>query len=52
MVLTLSIGGTLLKALRRATRRANFEAQVTFEGPEGPSRGEAPHRTYVTYEAE
>ncbi|GGT26858.1 ECF transporter S component [Streptomyces purpureus] len=33
VVLTLTVGGTLLKALRRATRRANFEAQVTFEGP-------------------
>jgi energy-coupling factor transport system substrate-specific component len=52
VVLTLTIGGTLLKALRRATRRANFEAQVTFEGPEKPSTGEAPHRTYVTYEPE
>ncbi|MCT4352914.1 ECF transporter S component [Streptomyces sp. Je 1-79] len=45
VVLTLTVGGTLLKALRRATRRANFEAQVTFEGPETPLRGEAPHRT-------
>ncbi|MER5306666.1 ECF transporter S component [Streptomyces sp. NPDC002773] len=52
VVLTLTIGGTLLKALRRATRRANFEAQVTFRGPERPSTGEAPHRTYVTYDAE
>ncbi|MFD3571637.1 ECF transporter S component [Streptomyces sp. NPDC058667] len=52
VVLTLTIGGTLLKALRRATRRANFEAQVTFEGLERPSTGEAPHRTYVTYEPE
>ncbi|MEU9703689.1 ECF transporter S component [Streptomyces sp. NPDC047981] len=45
VVLTLTVGGTLLKALRRATRRADFEAQVTFEGPEGVLRGEAPHRT-------
>ncbi|MFF9017240.1 ECF transporter S component [Streptomyces sp. NPDC014870] len=45
VVLTLTVGGTLLKALRRATRRANFEAQVTFEGPDGALRGEAPHRT-------
>ncbi|MGA5194704.1 ECF transporter S component [Streptomyces exfoliatus] len=52
VVLTLTIGGTLLKALRRATRRANFEAQVTFEGPEKAAPGEAPHRTYVTYDAE
>ncbi|MGW1511321.1 ECF transporter S component [Streptomyces sp. NPDC002394] len=50
VVLTLTVGGTLLRALRRATRRANFEAQVTFEAPEGPSPSEAPHRTYVTYE--
>ncbi|MGW6390120.1 ECF transporter S component [Streptomyces sp. NPDC055103] len=52
VVLTLTIGSTLLKALRRATRRANFEAQVTFEGPEKAAPGEAPHRTYVTYEPE
>ncbi|MEV8523268.1 ECF transporter S component [Streptomyces sp. NPDC052000] len=31
VVLTLTLGTTVLKALRRATRRANFEAQVTFE---------------------
>ncbi|MFD7012925.1 ECF transporter S component [Streptomyces sp. NPDC059928] len=31
VVLTLALGATVLKALRRATRRANFEAQVTFE---------------------
>ncbi|WP_236240534.1 ECF transporter S component [Streptomyces sp. CC228A] len=36
VVLTLTIGSTALKALRRATRRAAFEAQVTFEGPEKP----------------
>ncbi|MFF9064792.1 ECF transporter S component [Streptomyces sp. NPDC014891] len=52
VVLTLTVGGTLLKALRRATRRANFEAQVTFEGPGRSSPGEPPHRTYVTYDAE
>ncbi|MFB7450844.1 ECF transporter S component [Streptomyces sp. NPDC056194] len=51
VVLTLTVGGTLLRALRRATRRANFEAQVTFEAPEEASPSEAPHRTYVTYEA-
>ncbi|MFF7436615.1 ECF transporter S component [Streptomyces sp. NPDC008122] len=51
VVLTLTVGRTLLKALRRATRRANFEAQVTFEAPEEASPGEAPHRTYITYEA-
>ncbi|MEU4272761.1 ECF transporter S component [Streptomyces sp. NPDC026092] len=45
VVLTLTVGGTLLKALRRATRRANFEAQVTFDGPKEALRGEAPHRT-------
>ena len=30
VVLTLTVGAPLLKALRRATRRASFEAQVTF----------------------
>ncbi|MPY64263.1 ECF transporter S component [Streptomyces spongiae] len=38
VVLTLTLGGPVLKALRRATRRAAFEAPVTFEpngrGPE------------------
>ncbi|WEH33159.1 ECF transporter S component [Streptomyces sp. AM 4-1-1] len=34
VVLVLTVGPVLLKALRRATRRAAFEAQVTFEGPE------------------
>ncbi|MBT2443320.1 ECF transporter S component [Streptomyces sp. ISL-36] len=52
VVLTLAVGGTLLKALRRATRRADFEAQVTFEAPGGSPHGEAPHRTYVTYDPE
>ncbi|MFI8965017.1 ECF transporter S component [Streptomyces sp. NPDC053493] len=50
VVLTLTVGGALLKALRRATRRANFEAQVTFEASERASEGEAPHRTHVTYD--
>ncbi|SED77796.1 MULTISPECIES: ECF transporter S component [unclassified Streptomyces] len=31
VVLTLTVGAPLLKALRRATRRASFEAQVTFD---------------------
>ncbi|MFE0647374.1 ECF transporter S component [Streptomyces sp. NPDC059534] len=52
VVLTLTVGGALLRALRRATRRANFEAQVTFGAPEVPAPGEAAHRTYVTYEPE
>ncbi|MEU8700396.1 ECF transporter S component [Streptomyces sp. NPDC048680] len=34
VVLTLTVGAALLKALRRATRRAAFEAQVTFDVPE------------------
>lgn len=33
VVLTLTVGAALLKALRRATRRAAFEAQVTFDVP-------------------
>ncbi|MFI1399275.1 ECF transporter S component [Streptomyces sp. NPDC020681] len=49
VVLTLTIGPTVLKALRRATRRANFEAQVTFEGPGGSRAGEPPHRPKVPY---
>ncbi len=35
VVLTLTIGSTVLKALRRATRRAAFEAPVAFEGAVG-----------------
>ncbi|MFC8671216.1 ECF transporter S component [Streptomyces griseorubiginosus] len=34
VVLTLTLGPALLRGLRRATRRAAFEVQVTFEGPE------------------
>lgn len=33
VVLTLTLGPAILKALRRATRRAAFEAPVTFEDP-------------------
>ncbi|MFE4640064.1 ECF transporter S component [Streptomyces sp. NPDC056730] len=33
VVLTLTIGATVLKALRRATRRAAFEAEARFEDP-------------------
>ncbi|WP_275464894.1 ECF transporter S component [Streptomyces noursei] len=36
VVLTFALGGTVLKALRRATRRAAFEAPVAFEAPGGP----------------
>ncbi|MFE9681420.1 ECF transporter S component [Streptomyces sp. NPDC006285] len=35
VVLTLTLGTTVLKALRRATRRAAFETSVTFEEPGG-----------------
>ncbi|WP_435854188.1 ECF transporter S component [Streptomyces subrutilus] len=38
VVLTLTLGGTLLKALRRATRKAAFDAPVTFD----PSEEEPP----------
>jgi energy-coupling factor transport system substrate-specific component len=51
VVLTLTAGGVLLRALRRATRRANFEAQVTFEGPREAPAGEAAHRAQITSEA-
>ncbi|MFJ5685185.1 ECF transporter S component [Streptomyces sp. NPDC093099] len=33
VVLTLTVGTTVLKALRRATRRAAFEAEARFEDP-------------------
>ncbi|MFF1699798.1 ECF transporter S component [Streptomyces sp. NPDC058257] len=33
VLLSLALGPAVLKALRRATRRAAFEAQVTFQGP-------------------
>jgi energy-coupling factor transport system substrate-specific component len=33
VLLTLAVGPALLKALRRGTRRAAFEAPVTFDGP-------------------
>ncbi|MEU8540986.1 ECF transporter S component [Streptomyces sp. NPDC048717] len=51
VILTLTTGGALLRALRRATRRANFEAQVTFGGPEKAPAGEAAHRAQITSEA-
>ncbi|MFI9624510.1 ECF transporter S component [Streptomyces sp. NPDC052042] len=35
VVLTLTVGSTLLKALRRATRRAAFDARGTFDASEG-----------------
>jgi len=40
VVLTLTLGGTVLRALRRATRRAAFGAPVSFEP--GPSTGPVP----------
>ncbi|RLL66587.1 ECF transporter S component [Streptomyces sp. Z26] len=36
VVLTLTVGGAVLKALRRATRRAAFDAPVAFAPPERP----------------
>lgn len=57
VVLTLTVGATVLRALRRATRRAAFEAPVTFDDALGEGvcapcgrGGEAPHMTGVTYE--
>ncbi|MFE0425022.1 ECF transporter S component [Streptomyces sp. NPDC058953] len=50
VVLTLTAGPAVLKLLRRATRRAAFEARVTFEAPgEGPP-GEPPHSPPRAYE--
>ncbi|MGW7354432.1 ECF transporter S component [Streptomyces sp. NPDC054784] len=42
VVLTLTVGGAVLKALRRATRRAAFDAPVAFAPPERPERPERP----------
>ncbi|GAA1604094.1 ECF transporter S component [Streptomyces globosus] len=39
VVLTLLLGGTLLKALRRATRKAAFEAPVSFDPGAGSGSG-------------
>ncbi|MFD7547856.1 ECF transporter S component [Streptomyces sp. NPDC059816] len=50
-VLTLALGGTVLKALRRATRRAAFDARPAFtEGSastDGPASTEGPARDPV-----
>ncbi|MFI9149323.1 ECF transporter S component [Streptomyces sp. NPDC053367] len=59
LVLTVVVGPGLLKALRRGTRRAAFEAPVTFDAPrtlahrehsyaERDTTGEAPHMTQIT----
>ncbi|MFG3257753.1 ECF transporter S component [Streptomyces sp. NPDC048172] len=37
VVLTLTLGGTVLRALRRATRRAAFDASPVFTEPEVPT---------------
>ncbi|MFH9553559.1 ECF transporter S component [Streptomyces sp. NPDC017435] len=39
VLLTLTLGPPVLKALRRATRRAAFETAVTFEAPEKAPQG-------------
>ncbi|MFF5702940.1 ECF transporter S component [Streptomyces sp. NPDC012794] len=44
VVLTLTLGGTLLKALRRATRKAAFDAPVTFGSGPGSDPGHASQR--------
>ncbi|MFB7170380.1 ECF transporter S component [Streptomyces sp. NPDC056254] len=44
VVLTLALGGTLLRALRRATRRAAFDAQVSFAPEAADARGTAARR--------
>jgi energy-coupling factor transport system substrate-specific component len=51
VVLTLTLGPAVLRALRRATRRAAFETPVTFDAPPDGPGSEAPHMTRVTYEA-
>lgn len=41
VVLTWTLGPAVLKALRRATRRAAFEAPIAFEAPAGTPRRDA-----------
>ncbi|NDZ82219.1 ECF transporter S component [Streptomyces sp. SID10853] len=43
VVLTLVVGSTVLKALRRATRRAAFDAEATFEAEAAFAVEAAPH---------
>ncbi|MEU5164132.1 ECF transporter S component [Streptomyces sp. NPDC020875] len=51
VVLTLTAGPAVLKLLRRATRRAAFEARVTFDAPGDGPPGEPPHSPPRAYEA-
>ncbi|MFD3543529.1 ECF transporter S component [Streptomyces sp. NPDC058662] len=44
VVLTLALGGTLLKALRRATRKAAFDAPVAFDSGADPDPDHSPQR--------
>ncbi|MEU9040044.1 ECF transporter S component [Streptomyces sp. NPDC048352] len=44
VVLTLTVGATLLKALRRATRKAAFDAPVSFDSGAGSDLGHPPKR--------
>ncbi|MEU8438705.1 ECF transporter S component [Streptomyces sp. NPDC029216] len=44
VVLTFALGGTLLRALRRATRKAAFDAPVSFDSAAGSGPGHAPDR--------
>ncbi|GHI89907.1 ABC transporter permease [Streptomyces xanthophaeus] len=44
VVLTLSLGATLLKALRRATRKAAFDAPVAFDSVDGSVPDHTPQR--------
>ena len=46
VVLVLTLGGTVLRALRRATRRAAFDATVSFSAPRDAASFTAPQETY------
>ncbi|MFE7135436.1 ECF transporter S component [Streptomyces sp. NPDC057638] len=50
VVLTLTLGTAVLRALRRATRRAAFEAEVAFTPAPGPRAGEEPPRGSVGHD--
>ncbi|MGG8407055.1 ECF transporter S component [Streptomyces sp. 12297] len=44
VVLTMLLGGTVLRALRRATRKAAFDAPVSFDSGGGSGPGHTPER--------
>ncbi|MEW2418749.1 ECF transporter S component [Streptomyces sp. NPDC046866] len=52
VVLTLALGGTVLKALRRATRKAAFDAPVSFDPGAESGPGHTPQRARAATEGD